>query len=1071
MEFQSIPPMDKEIGRAPAAAATSSNSLLLDRVRSLNSTLDSRPREPAVPAFLSGSQQMAGANAGGETNSRPNSERTGALTDQTIGFEPATPRDIGGKATAPADPSVSTSAFPKNPTFSGPPAVLPAFRVARLPQAPTDPAQQPAVGNPNQTTAQLPAADQSTLRTRVGEIGPQSDGAIKGKVEIFIDDETGDLIFIGSEEDVAAAEQKFMELSSADVTGQRIPRRIPLLYADSEAVVEDLQQLYDENYAGSRGKAMIKALKSPNSLLVFGSPEAIEGVRDLVGSMEAQPDNAEANFQSFALKHISAVDAKQRLDIFFGQLNTSGNENGLPPEAVVTIADFRSNVLVVRGAPEFLRQARLLLNSIDIDESAEATDSVRVFKLKNTVASDLATILQDAINGQLPGTVPGINPNNQNGQNQGGFDSQTDPERSQLRSSRLQLRTIDENGKVIDSGLLFDVRITPDTASNSLIVRGPTSAMELIEELIKQLDRLPDAETQIKVFQIVNGDAEELLAMLEQIFGASDTGQAGGGGGGFGNNQTSTTQLPLQTASATAGSAIVDLRFAVDFRTNSIIATGPAGDLRVVEDLLNRLDESNGSRQRTVVYRLSNSPVLDVEESLNLWLTERSDRLANDPRSRAGTVLANENIVVVPEVVSNSLIISALPENFPELERVIQALDRRPPMVKVKVLIAEVDLNAVEEFGVEIGLQDSLLFDRGTIVNAANQITGGIGFPFNSNAAANSNATAAGRLASQSLTSFGVGRTNAEVGYGGLVLSAGNDSINLLLRALKDRNCLKVLSKPYIMSLENLQGRVSVGQSVPRITSSNQNALGGGVSNSVQDVSVGVILEVTPRVSPDGMIVMFINAIKSSLGSEAQGVPVAVDAQGNVVRQAPINATEAQTTIMARSGQTVVFSGLIQETKQHQERGTPILSDLPLIGPLFKFETDTAVRSELLIIMTPYLVDGDDDLDTQNQDEMERMHWCLTDVAEVYGNTDYDVFDDPDDGVETYYPDQDPAGLSTDLERTEVTFETVSLNDESMMPRVSTSPDEFTPVLRTNDIEDPAVESGLHRLKQKLRRR
>ena len=115
---------------------------------------------------------------------------------------------------------------------------------------------------------------------------------------------------------------------------------------------------------------------------------------------------------------------------------------------------------------------------------------------------------------------------------------------------------------------------------------------------------------------------------------------------------------------------------------------------------------------------------------------------------------------------------------------------------------------------------------------------------------------------------------------------------------------------------------------------------------------------------------------------------------------------------MARSGQTVVFSGLIQESKRHFERGTPILSDLPYVGPLFKFEGDEAERTELLMFLTPYLVSDDLDLQAQNQDEMDRMHWCLCDVAEVYGNPDYDTFDAPEGTpVDTFYPDSDPVGL------------------------------------------------------------
>jgi type II secretory pathway component GspD/PulD (secretin) len=820
---------------------------------------------------------------------------------------------------------------------------------------------------------------------------------LSGSVRIIVDEKTNKLTVIGDPADVAIVERKLKEIRETTEEEERIPERISLRFSNSETISESIRQIYEENYEAKVGKAEIIPLPSQNALLVFGSQGAIDAVREIVDKIESDvmPEEAK-DFESFSLKHVSAVDAKRRLEEFFGG---SDNAEAFPVGAWTVVADYRSNVVVVRGNAQVIQQAKLLIDAIDIDETIAPTKSVRVFQLQNAIAGDLAIILQDAINGALKNIAQPIQSNAQGGGITPGQPGQDGNETSsETTPSKLQLQTVGKDGKVLTTGALFDVRVTPDSASNSLIVRGPASAMPLIAELISQLDRLPNAETMIKVFQVVNGDAEQLLTMLESIFGADDNQQN--------QNQTGAlATLPLQTASTTPGAALVNLRFAIDQRTNSIIATGPGGDLQVVEDLLNRLDEDLRSRRQTIVYRLSNSNVLDVEEALNTLLDARSDVLANDPRTAGGAVLADQEIAIVPELGSNSLIISSLPENFPEIENIIKRLDRRPPMVKVRVLMAEVSLGSLEEFGIELGIQDSLLFDRSTTTGAAGGITG-TGFDFNNAGTANLNNVFTETLAGQALSNLGLGRTNAALGYGGLVLSAGNESVNVLLRALKDRGCLKVLSRPQVMTLENLQGRVSVGQVVPRIGDSNTTAT-GIVSNSIDNVNVGVVLEITPRVSPDGMITMFLNIVKSSLGAESEGVIVAVDGMGAPITQVPINSTEAQTTILSRSGQTIVFSGLIQETKEHVERGAPILSDLPIIGPLFKFESDTASRSELLIIMTPYLVDADEVIEAQNADEMERMHWCLCDVAEIYGNTDFDPVHVDTGAARTLYPGQD----------------------------------------------------------------
>ena len=96
--------------------------------------------------------------------------------------------------------------------------------------------------------------------------------------------------------------------------------------------------------------------------------------------------------------------------------------------------------------------------------------------------------------------------------------------------------------------------------------------MDLIEALVRQLDTLPAAEIQLKVFQIINGDAQTLLDMLENLFnGGQDAAAAPG-------QAPTQNQLPLQGVSATDGGTLVNMRFAVDPRTNTIIASGPVGD-------------------------------------------------------------------------------------------------------------------------------------------------------------------------------------------------------------------------------------------------------------------------------------------------------------------------------------------------------------------------------------------------------------------------------------------------------------------------------------------------------------
>lgn len=556
--------------------------------------------------------------------------------------------------------------------------------------------------------------------------------------------------------------------------------------------------------------------------------------------------------------------------------------------------------------------------------------------------------------------------------------------------------------------------VAADVPANALIVRGPREGMELIEALVKELDQVPAAESQIKVFTVLNGDATNMTAMLQQLFGQQVT--AGRGTGGlFGAGAQPALNIALQTGGPAAGeSTLVPLRFAVDARTNSIIASGSAGDLLVVETLLIRLDEGNIPSRKLLVYRLKNAFADDVANSITTLLQNQRQIIQQNllfNQAIGPFEQLEREIIVVSEPQTNSVIVSATPKFLEDILRVIRELDYRPPMVMVQVVIAEVSLGDLSEFGVDLGLQDSLIFDRGKAALATAFPQSSPGFGFNNNGLPNVNSFDQETLAGQALSTFGVGRSNAALGYGGLVLSAANESISILIRALEDQGKAQVLSRPQVMAIHNRQARILVGEKVPRVTGSTINQQ-GNVQNTVEDVDVGLILNIIPQINDDGVIIMNIQAERSALGPEAEGVQIATTPEGAPIRQSRIRNTSAVTTISAKDGQTVVFAGLISREKEDLRRAVPYLSDLPVIGPVFEFTSERHARRELLIVMTPYIVKDDIDYQWINDVESERMSWCLADVVSLHGDVGLrggtGLF--CDDFVPVIYPDDDPTG-------------------------------------------------------------
>lgn len=758
-----------------------------------------------------------------------------------------------------------------------------------------------------------------------------------------------------------------------------------LQFSQSEAIVEMVEEISSDLVGGRQGRVSLQALVKPNAILVIGWGDAVQATLALIKQLD-QPVAPESQSRVFRLKHAAATQVQQTLQSFFS------NRGGLSPRIQLAI-DARTNSLVAYAAPRDMEEVARLITEIDRPESA-AVNRARVFPIRNALADDVAATLQQAI-----AAAAG------NGE----------------RSAILELQTFDAKGQtILRSGTLQDIQITPNPRNNTLIVSSPVENLELLEELIRQLDT-PASQAKIKVFRIVNGNASALIETLRSLIPSEIT-----SGGNVGS------QL---NASGEAG--LAPLRFSVDVRSNSIIATGSEGDLRIVEALLAKLDQSNLLQRQTAVYRLKNSPAIDVASAVNQYLFNRRQLDTAVPGQGNTFAEIEREVVVVPEPVANKLILAATPRYFEEIEALIEKLDEAPPQVLIQVLIAEVALNKADEFGVELGIQDSVLFDRSllgdlitTTQTGQNSTPAGIitvteeiiqaatnvpGFAFNSiqplgNSGSATALAGSGSVGGQGISNFAVGRGNEQLGFGGLVLSASSRNVNVLLRALRESRRVDILSRPQIRTLDNQPAFIQVGQRVPRITGSTVNQ--NGQSNTVELENVGLILGVTPRISPDGNVVMEIDAEKSALGSEQEGIPVAVSIDGTVVRSPRVDTTTAQATVSAADGETIVLGGLITKSNRYIYRSVPVLGDIPIIERLFRFDSNITLRTELLIILTPHVIRTPADNERIRQNEMAQMSWCAGDVFNLMGDMNYtEIATDVEFGEpEVIYPSTNPLG-------------------------------------------------------------
>jgi general secretion pathway protein D len=761
-----------------------------------------------------------------------------------------------------------------------------------------------------------------------------------------------------------------------------------LQHSSSDSIVTLIEAIQKTTLANRQGKVTAKALDKPNAVLLMGWGEALTVVKELIGKLDL-PVPSNSGFDVIEIKHAIAGDLQKQLQDFYQKRGTSS------PTVQVTV-DARLNALIVHAAPRDLAEVRQIVARLDVARG-EAAQKVRVFEIRHSLATDIADKLEKAIGLGSPSAA--------------------------ANTLNLPLELTDQDGNMIaSSGSLRASRITVNDRNNTLIIASAPENLQLIEQLIQQLDT-PGAVAKIKIFPIRYGDAAALVETLRSLIPSQSA---------------TTTNVQPQLSSSPNEESILPLRFTVDSRGNNIIAVGSEGDLKIVEALIMRLDESDKMQRKSSVYQLKNAPAVDIALAINEFLRNKRQVESVTPGSNNPFEQLEKEVVVVPEPVQNKLILSATPRYFDEISKLIEQLDQQPPQVMIQVLIAEIDLGNTHEFGMELGLQSSVLFDRsllgnlltrtsttttstpaGVVTNTTQDIVAASnspGFDFNNQPLGNSGSakalTSSGVVGGQGLSNFSVSRSNEDLGFGGLVLSASSENVSFLLRALQDSRRLEILSRPQVLTLDNQKAFIQVGQRIPRIAAANVTQF--GFQTSVMLENVGLIIGVTPRISPEGVVVMEIDAEKSELGNINEGIPISVTQDGSVIRSPILNTITAQATVSAADGETIILGGLISRSTRTNTRKVPWLGDIPVVKNFFRYEFNQVRRTELLIIMTPHVVRSPGDMERLKLAEFSRMSWCEADVFDIHGDV-HTLSTSMEQSLDsapwqTIYPDDDPRG-------------------------------------------------------------
>lgn len=327
-----------------------------------------------------------------------------------------------------------------------------------------------------------------------------------------------------------------------------------------------------------------------------------------------------------------------------------------------------------------------------------------------------------------------------------------------------------------------------------------------------------------------------------------------------------------------------------------------------------------------------------------------------------------EEVRIVADEISNSLVVLATKQDYEEVRKVLRDLDVVPRQVVIEVLIAEISLNK----GLDMGLQS--IIANGGAVGPVPTPGGGGSTPTPATGDGTGGVFNALGGALQNSVNDDVLKRLWNVGDTGQLTAILTDqsSFRFTLTALATAGRLKVLASPHVLTADNREASINIGQSIPVITATQQSTLAtANVLNSVQYRDTGVLLNILPQVNADGLVNLQIRQEVSAVGTDSFGQ----------TGSPAFNTRVAETTAVVQDGDSLLIGGIIREDTRRSRSGVPYLMDIPVVGRLFRFDNDSVERVELIMLLTPHVVRNRAEALEVTQEYKDRL-WDVVDEIE-----------------------------------------------------------------------------------------
>lgn len=521
---------------------------------------------------------------------------------------------------------------------------------------------------------------------------------------------------------------------------------------------------------------------------------------------------------------------------------------------------------------------------------------------------------------------------------------------------------------VIDALISESGSVVPYEPTNTLIITDSGLNLLRLLDVLESLD-VPSGQDRINFYQVQYASAEELSGILSEIFPPDD----GGGESAPSRRRASDNDDEAQGDGET-GAGVTVSQIIADTRTNQLIIITNERSFQQMLDIIGQLDVPIPGEGQIHVMFLENADATELASTLQSLTSEVESQReeggggafaeADAPVAATGAVTAtfSGDVSITADESTNSLVVVASLRDFLALQSVVRQLDRRRQQVYVEAVIMEVSIDRNDTLGVAFngGLLESIDGEDVPVFGATS--VGGLSSLL---------------LDPTSLNGLGIGVQGPEIPGSESALGIGIPSFGAILQAVQTDNNVNILSTPHILTLDNEEAEIVVGENVPFQSGTtglgglgSLGALSGGLDGldtgslgglgglgalsglgavSIQRQDVALTLRLTPQINESNYVRLEIEEQVDEVASIDQ-------------RLGPTTTTrQVRTTVVVQDQQTIVIGGLMREQETENVEKVPVLGDIPIIGNLFRHRRASTEKTNLLLLLTPYIIRSPED--------------------------------------------------------------------------------------------------------------